>query len=544
MKIMMAQCNFIIGNLEYNYNKIISILENVDDTDNIDLVVFSELALSGYPPLDLIYSSDFVNNQLIYLSKLINASKKFNFAIVIGHISFNKGKGKPFKNTLSVIEKGEVLTTYHKRLLPTYDIFDEDRYFEPGNFPKYITFRGINIGLLICEDSWGDDQNFYQCNPVEDLMQNENCQMIISINASPSNVGKAQKRMEVISNIVKQYKIPYVYVNQVGANDDIVFDGASFALNKNGKILSVLKSFEEDTSIVNIFGKTQSKKHKQMTDIETIYNHVKIGIKDYVTKCNFKKIVVGSSGGIDSAVVLAMAVDALGKENVEAITMPSQYSSDGSVNDSVKLCENLGIKLHNIPIEGMYIKFFINFDYCFSEKESLAEQNTQARLRGMILMAFSNRFGNLVLSTGNKSEMAVGYCTLYGDMNGGLAPISDIYKMEVFELAKYYNVLHKKEIIPNIIITKPPSAELAPDQKDTDNLPPYEILDIILHRYIHDSMNDLVDYSKIDKKIIEKVKKMVDRAEYKRRQAPPTIRVHTKAWGAGRRIPIAQQYVG
>ena len=550
MKILLAQFNPIIGNLTYNYNKIWTSLEHFHD--KCDIAVYPELSLTGYPPLDLINNPNFVTDQILYLNLLVKKSKKFNCVIIVGFVDINPNvEGKRFRNSLCVIEKGKIICSYAKRLLPTYDIFDEQRYFEPGSFPRYVNIKGKNVGLLICEDSWADDGKIYHSNPVDDLMQNQNIDIIISINASPSSLGKIQKRISIVESICHRYKKPFVYVNQVGANDDIVFDGSSFVMNSKGKLIKHLSSFKEEFEIVDLESRRAELRLWLVTKEEIMYNHVLLGIKDYVRKCGFKKVVVGSSGGIDSALTLAMATDALGKENVEAITMPSSYSSKGSIDDSVVLCKNLGIFLHEIAIKDMYDIFFEQFDAQFHPyKDSLAEQNTQARIRGMILMAFSNRYGNLVLSTGNKSEVAVGYCTLYGDMAGGLAPISDLYKMEVYQLSKYYNKLHKKEIIPQAILNKEPSAELAPGQKDRDNLPTYPVLDTILQYYIESDRSQIIRYHKFDTifkdnlELQKKICRMVDRAEYKRRQAPPAIRIHEKAWGAGRRLPIAQQYKG
>lgn len=573
MKITMAQINTVVGDLVGNADKIISIVN--DRKEFSDIIVFPELTLTGYPPLDLIERKGFCEEQLAQLARVVEATRGSKAGVVVGFFEPNTGVGKPFFNSLAFISNGIVLHKYHKRLLPTYNIFDEHRHFEPGDRAGVVRFNGLNIGLLICEDMWNDkaitDKFIYPINPVEETAQHHP-DLLISINASPSNVGKPEYRLEKFSGIVKEYGIPLVYVNQVGGNDDLVFDGTSFAIDAQGNVLEVLGSFEEKYFTVEMklekgkfilgykdaLDERDSKKWLasglwKMEPSEFYFKQIVLGIKDYVRKCGFKKAVIASSGGIDSALVLALAVEALGAENVEAITMPSAISSAGSVDDSVVLCRNLGVKLHTYPIAET-VNQMLNVMGVFVNKwddlKSLTKENLQARIRGTVLMAFTNQFPEfLPLTTGNKSECAVGYCTIYGDMNGGLAPISDLYKTEVWALSRFINTYKGKEVIPYAIIDKEPSAELYEGQKDQDSLPPYDVLDAVLIPYIEGNeidpkilkqCSDIV--AKAGFKDFSKIHRMVDRSEFKRRQAAPTIRVHAKAWGSGRRMPIAQRH--
>ncbi len=570
MKISLAQLNMRVGDLEGNFNKIKKVIE--DSISMTDIVVFSELAITGYPPHDLIERESFHTDQIFYLNKIKDLTKENDLAVVIGFFEKNEtGVGKPFYNSLAFIYNGEIKCKYHKRLLPTYDIFDESRHFEAGDKTSVYEYKGIKLGFLICEDMWNDkavagNKFLYPVNPVKETVD-QNSDIIISINASPSNVGKPEYRLEKFSNIVKNYKVPLLYVNQVGGNDDIIFDGTSFAVNEEGDIIYVFNSFEEQTKTFETFrhdgkvllGYSSEKDAEEGNNIKSIddkinnfyYKQIVLGIKDYVGKCGFKKAVVACSGGVDSALVLALAVKALGSENVVAITMPSKISSTGSVSDSEQLCKNLNVKLYHLPISKIFNEFMGEFENTFSEsKRSLTKENLQARLRGTALMAFTNEFTEFIpLTTGNKSECAVGYCTIYGDMNGGLAPISDLYKTEVWKLCSFINEFEGNELIPVVIIVKEPSAELYEGQKDSDSLPPYDLLDAILIPYI--------EGNQINQKIVEdcrqkvkdsgynqvnKIYKMVDRAEFKRRQSAPTIRIHQKAWGYGRRLPIVQNY--
>lgn len=566
MKILAAQLNYIVGDLEGNFLKMKEVIEK--NSTEYDLIVFSELALTGYPPLDLVERAGFCEEQEDYLDRLARQTAYMKTGVIVGHIMHNDGVGKPFFNCASLLGDGRVLRTYKKRLLPTYNIFDESRHFEPGKETCTFQVGETVVGLLICEDMWNDkaitDKFLYPVNPVEETVK-AGADIIISVNASPSNVGKPQYRLEKFGNIAKQHNVPILYVNQVGGNDDIVFDGTSFAVNPHGQSV-LFKSFEEevrpvfydetagkfwhdDTGNQPSFFKGYAGEGANRPEAAFYFRQIIVGIRDYVRKCGFKKAVVACSGGVDSALVLALAVEAIGNENVAAITMPSAISSKGSVTDSERLCESLGIKLYEYPIKESFDTLMGGFDEAFgNSKRSLTKENLQARIRGMVLMAFTNENPEyLPLTTGNKSECAVGYCTIYGDMSGGLAPISDLYKTEVWDLCRYINEKKWREVIPNAIIDKEPSAELYEGQKDSDSLPAYPVLDAVLIPYIEGTECDpkLLEKCKetVEKaafKDFAKIHRMVDRAEFKRRQAAPTIRVHQKAWGSGRRLPIAQ----
>ncbi len=552
MKIVASQCNFTIGDFAGNTAKILNVIKKHEK--HSDLIVFSELSLSGYYPMDLIERHGFVEEQNNYLEKIVAASKGMKAAIVIGFIDYNNSIGKPYHNSLAVIKNGSIVFKYHKKLLPTYNIFDEMRHFEPGNLPGVWELNGVKIGFLICEDAWNDESSpEYNQVPFHNLMDSS-ADIFITINASPSDVQKQNERIDLLSKKAIKYGKPIIYVNQVGGNDELIFDGNSFAINSSGDFVQLCEAFIESEQIVDFENSEITAAKNTVSNLvqsneQLFYNQIIMGLRDYCKKCGFSKVIIGSSGGIDSALTLALAVDALGAENVVAITMPSHFSSSGSVNDSIALCDNLGVKLYQISIKEAYDLAVERFVKSYDEEPSrLTRENIQARIRGQILMEYSNHFGSMLLSTGNKSELSVGYATLYGDMNGGLNLLGDLYKMEVYSLSNYINELHKKEIIPQEIIDKEPSAELSEGQKDTDSLPPYPVLDAILRIYIE---HELLSKEEIKegKKIItdsgfnevDKIIQMVDRAEYKRRQAPPIIRVHRKSFGIGRRIPIVQK---
>jgi NAD+ synthetase len=485
----------------------------------------------------------------------------------------NMGKDKYNAGIYAI--NGQYKSVAVKSLLPTYNIFDEYRYFEPGKDVCIIEHKGKKFGVLICEDIWAEENNMYNNNPVEKLFRRKDTfenklDFIVSINASPSEQHKLQKRRDMLGRLSQKYDTNIIYVNSVGANDDIVFDGNSMVYSKGHRQIT-LSAFQEDYKelIINVdndicfdvigdnmeFQPHIELKDDNMEDSELYYNHIVMGIRDYITKLGFEKVVIGESGGIDSALTTALAVDALGQDNVIAITMPSEYSSEGSWKDSEILCNNLGVKLYKHEIKNIYNKYVGMFGEVFIENvdkiKKITKENIQARIRGNILMEYSNNFGALVLSTSNKSEASVGYTTLYGDMSGGLAPLSDLYKGEVWELSRWYNEKHGKELIPNIIINKEPSAELSPNQKDTDSLPPYQLLDVILKIYIEghlldkkelDNCHKILYNSVVTQKEIKRVIDMVDRAEFKRRQAPPGIRCHKRSFGSGRRLPIVQKF--
>ncbi|MDD5650035.1 MAG: NAD+ synthase [Candidatus Nanoarchaeia archaeon] len=555
MNIVLCQIDTIVGDFMGNAQKVIDFIKQKTD-NGVFMYVFPELTIPGYPLLDLVDYSAFLADQDEALKWFLEQTKEINSPIIIGYVEKNTGHGKKLYNSAAVCYKGEVIYNYRKRLLPTYDIFDESRYFQPGEKPGIFQFRGIRIGIVICEDLWYNN-SIYTINPVEDLF-NANVEFIISINGSPSVVGKHQERVEMIKRISKQYAMPIVYVNQVGGNDDIVFDGNSFVTNKRGAIILKSGDFVQERSEIDSLMLAYHTHGMSPGGIEHIpyasnaefyFKQIVCGVRSYVTKCGFKGVAIGESGGIDSAVVSAVAKEALGSKRVMGCTMPSEYSSTGSYEDSEALCKNLGIDFHTLPIKGIYETILKEFNKCFGtpEKTGIAEENLQARIRGMILMTYSNRFGYLVLSTGNKSELSVGYCTMYGDMCGGLSPISDLPKMKVYELAAYYNTLYPGAI-SQAIIDKAPSAELAPGQKDVDSLPPYPVLDALLELFIEGDWLDPAEYEKYKiiadqhPEAVKRVCQLIKNAEFKRRQAPLGIKLHRKAFGFGRRIPIAQSW--
>lgn len=556
MKIKLCQLDTTVGDLFENSQKVSKIIQEETKGNISNIVVFPELIISGYPPLDLLNNPTFIAKEAEYVEELVKSTKSNPSLFIIGCLETNPGAGRNLFNSALVFKDGQVVYTYRKRLIPTYDIFDEARYFESGKQMGLFNFNGKRIGLVICEDLWYENK-FYTINPAQKLF-NAQADMVISINASPSVVGKYKQKIDMITKISKTYGTPIIYVNQVGGNDDIIFDGNSFVINNKGALIAHASRYEEDMLIINeesLYSLALTYPDKLLpklykSNAEFFYEQIVCGIKSYIKKCGFKGVVIGESGGIDSAVVTALAADALGGENVVGITMPSKYSSKGSYNDSAILCENLGTKFYAYPIKNVFNTILTDFNSVFSEESSgLMEENLQARIRGQILMSFSNRYGYLVLSTGNKSELSVGYCTVGGDMMGGLSPISDLYKMEVYDVAKYINKLHGKEMIPQVIIDKEPSAELVPNQRDIDSLPQYPILDSLLKYIIEGTLLPEKTYKMCKENTTqypdqyEKVLKLLNKAEFKRRLAPITIKVHQISFGYGRRIPIAQKWI-
>jgi NAD+ synthetase len=548
MKIAIAQINPIIGDFRHNFDKI---KHSVDQAVELkcDLVVFSELVITGYPPRDLLERRDFIDGNLACLDRLIAAVR--GIGVICGFVDKNPSKeGKPLYNAAIVFEDGKIIHKVHKMLLPTYDIFDERRYFEPGRESLPFSYKGHHIGLTICEDAWNDEDIFqkriYPQDPVAGIVQ-AGADLVINISASPYYLGHDKFRKDMFAFMAQKYRLPMMFANQAGGNDSVVFDGSSSVFDKNGKMIAGASDFAEDflafdSKTLKTFD--HGSHNVSMSDAESILKALVMGTHDYVSKCGFSKVVIGLSGGIDSALTACIAVTALGRENVSVVFMPSQYTSKENFEDTQMLAENLGVVLTPIPIGSIFKEFLKLLSPAFKESEpDITEQNIQARIRGTILMALSNKYGALVLSPGNKSELAVGYCTLYGDMTGGLAVISDVPKTMVYELARYIN--REKEIIPRRIIAKAPSAELKPDQVDQDDLPPYDILDAILKGYIEE-MKGIQELAQMgfDKGVVEDVVLRVDRNEYKRHQSAPGLKVTSKAFGYGRRYPLAQRYTG
>ena len=541
MKIGFAQLNPTVGDLGGNFTKIVQAYQRLAAA-GAELVITPELAVTGYPPQDLIFKSRFVPETLEIVRQLHARIGKT--ALLVGFVDRNESRGRPFHNAAALLEQGKPIRVAHKSLLPTYDVFDEDRYFEPAAKVEPFDCGGTNIGITICEDIWTEHylpRPLYDCEPTRSLIE-QGAEIILNLSASPFTLHKPAIRYEMVATLARTYKRPIFYCNAVGGNDQLIFDGNSIAVNSTGALIAQLPAFREHEQIVDTDTKTTIEFRDESTP-EQLFPALSLGLRDYLLKCGFKSAVLGLSGGIDSAVVAAIAADALGPGNVVGVSMPSQYSSRGSVDDSNRLAENLGIKLLHIPIADTFAVFKSQFKEIFSRlPENETEENMQPRLRAMTLMALSNKFGHLVLSTGNKSELSVGYCTIYGDMAGGLSVISDVPKTMVYELARWIN--REKEIIPKSTIDKPPSAELKPNQKDQDTLPPYEILDKILQLYVEDNLSarDIIGRG-FDEKTVRWVQRRVDLNEYKREQAAPGLKVTSRAFGMGRKMPIAQRYV-
>lgn len=556
MKIRLKQLNPVVGDIKGNSKKIIRSLERAE-SDSIDLLILPEMILTGYPVQDLLEKEVF--REICYKANDNIIKKTGETALLFGSLTpNNSGAGRKCFNSAILAKGGKQTGITHKTLLPTYDVFDDLRYFEPNSSFECLELDGVQLGVTICEDIWYNENevqyHYYEVNPAEELKK-KGADFIINISASPFTKLKHQNRVGMLRNHAKRLHLPVLYVNQIGAQTDIVFDGDSMAINRDGKRIAYLGAFREGFSDVRFNEKSKflenlsdSDNNKYPKKIEErLFEAVVLGIRDYFQKTGVtEKAVIGLSGGIDSALTTVLATEALGRDNVVAITLPSKFSSEGSVTDSEKLAENLNIKLLEITIKNIVEAFDQSLESLFKETEfGVAEENLQSRIRGDLLMAYSNKFGNFLLATGNKSEYAVGFATLYGDTNGALAPIGDIYKSEVFSLARWLNEEYfKKEVISENIITKTPSAELRPDQKDTDSLPEYDTLDDILFRYI-ELQQSKEKISELHKSVtVEKVISLVDRNEFKRYQAAPILKMTSKAFGTGRRWPIVQKWTG
>jgi NAD+ synthase (glutamine-hydrolysing) len=540
MKIALAQINTKVGDLKGNADRIIRNIELAKER-GAELVVFHELAITGYPPRDLLDFECFVEDNLIQLEEIRKHTA--GISVICGYIDKNPlPEGKRYYNAAVLISNCEVKARYYKRLLPFYDVFDETRYFEPGKENIVADIGGKKFFLTVCEDLWNDKdywkRSLYHTNPAKEVPQS-GIDGIINISASPYLLNKQKDRYTIIRQIAVSSKQPVIYVNLVGGNDDLIFDGASFVMDGKGEVKALCGDFQEDMVIYDLDSNTGEVHAVSKSEEESVFNALCAGIRDYCGKLGFKKVLLGLSGGIDSAVTAVIAAEALGKENVLGITMPGIYSSGGSVSDSEKLAENLGIEF----LRHSIVKIFNTYLEAFQGGEKfldVAEENLQARIRANILMMYSNRYGRLLITTGNKSELAVGYCTLYGDMSGGLAVLSDVPKVMVYRLARYIN--REREIIPNESITKPPSAELRPDQTDQDSLPPYEVLDGILSEFVEQNRSVREISEKYPRGVVKDVVKKINSCEYKRRQAAIGLKVTTKAFGVGRRFPIVQGY--
>jgi NAD+ synthetase len=549
MKIGFAQINPTVGDLSGNCELIIGAYERLAAA-GAELVLTPELAITGYPPQDLVFKSRFVPENLALLEKL--HSHVGDTALLVGFVDRNEGRGKPFHNAAALLERGKPIRKTYKSLLPTYDVFDEDRYFEPARRVEPFEAHGRKVGVTICEDIWTDDylpRPLYDLKPMRNLVE-QGAEIIVNLSASPFRLGAPACRFEMIAAQARAYQRPICYCNIVGGNDQLIFDGNSIAVNASGNLIAQLAAFREEAKVVDT-DLTDAIEFYEGKTPEQLFAALSLGVRDYFRKCNFHSAVIGLSGGVDSAVTAVIAVDALGAKNVIGVSMPSPYSSPGSIDDARSLARNLEIKFFEIPITDAFRDFKAQFKEIFKGlPENETEENMQPRLRAMTLMALSNKFGHLLLTTGNKSELAVGYCTLYGDMAGGLAVINDVPKTMVYELARWINSDYSarsganREIIPRSTIEKAPSAELKPNQKDQDTLPPYDILDKILQLYVEENLSarDIIARG-FDEKTVRWVQRRVDLNEYKREQSAPGLKVTSRAFGIGRKTPIAQRYV-
>ena len=543
MKIACGQINPTIGDFAGNCEKVIRFASQARGA-GCDLVAFPEMCLCGYPPLDLLESDLFVEENLRALRHL-QAAAPTGIGIVVGYVDRNRAHpGKGLLNVASLLVDGAVVHSQAKTLLPTYDVFDEARWFEPADGRSVAPFRGEKLGLAVCEDVWSESEPApglrYPVDPVADLLD-AGATLIVVINASPFHPGMPHTRLRLLSRIGASAGVPAVYVNTVGANDNIVFDGQSMVTSSDGRLIHLGAAFEEQLAVVDTAARGPEVPLPP-DPIAQLEGALVLGIRDYVRKCGFSRVHLGLSGGIDSALVAVLAVKALGPERVEVFGLPSRYSSEGSITDARALAKNLGLTLKVVAIEDIFSAFLATLAPVFDgRKPDITEENIQARIRGTLLMAYSNKLNSLLLTTGNKSELATGYCTLYGDMSGGLAVIGDLLKVQVYAMARAINT--REPLIPHAIIDKAPSAELRPDQKDQDSLPPYSTLDAILERYLVQNMSAAeIAENGFDPALVKSVITMVEKAEYKRRQAPPVLKVSPKAFGTGRRIPIARKF--
>jgi NAD+ synthase (glutamine-hydrolysing) len=542
VKIALAQIDPTIGDFTGNLAKIIAASRRAAE-NGARLVVFSELCLCGYPPADFLEKPSFLERCRSAVDELAEATSELSCAVLVGTaLPASNGSGKHAVNAAILLDRGQVRLEQHKRLLPFYDIFDEQRYFQAAKHQEVVELDGVRLAVSICEDAWNDKhfwpRQLYSIDPMDDLMR-QRPDLHVNLSSSPFWHGKTALRREMFRAIARRDGIPVLMCNQVGGNDSILFDGASFALNGHGELIAQARSFAEDLVVVDPFDAAPLPEPMD-AETEAAYRALVLGTRDYVRKCGFSKVIVGLSGGIDSALVAAIATEALGAENVLGVGMPSPYSSQGSVDDSRKLAANLGIRFELIGISGLFAEFNNALEPLFAGRTpDITEENIQSRIRGNLLMALSNKFGSLVLTTGNKSEMAVGYCTLYGDMVGALAVIGDLVKTRVYAICHWLN--RDREVIPATILEKPPSAELRPGQKDTDSLPPYEVLDPILEAYVerYETPEEIAQALGVERELVLKVVALVERSEYKRQQAAPVLKVTAKSFGTGRRFPIA-----
>jgi NAD+ synthetase len=546
MKIGLLQLNSTVGDFAANREKLLAAYARAVAL-GAEFILAPELFLCGYPPRDLLQREDFVEANLTALAE--TAGQIGTVPLCVGFVDRNSERpGRALRNAAAVLQNGRIIWRTTKSLLPTYDVFDEDRYFEPAKEIAPFAFNGRKLGITICEDIWNDEdfwpERLYRGDPVKELIA-QGAEIILNLSASPWHDGKEKTRLEMLRRVARDEKVPLAQVNAIGANDELIFDGHSVVLNSSGELLALGAGFAEEILVVDL-KQSGKRKAESGNDFppreELLFSALSLGVRDYVRKCGFKSVLVGLSGGIDSALVAAIAADALGAENVFGVSMPARYSSSGSLTDAERLAKNLGLRYEVLPIEPVFKSVEAQLQKVFAgTKPNEAEENIQSRLRGVTLMALSNKFGALVLTTGNKSEMAVGYCTLYGDMNGALGPLADVLKTDVYKISRWVN--REREIIPADSITKPPSAELRPDQTDQDSLPPYEILDAILDLYVVKNLGKTEIVARgFAAAVVNDVVNKINFSEYKRRQAAPGLKVSPRAFGMGRRIPVAQKF--
>jgi len=543
LKIGILQLNSTIGSFADNRQKLVTGYQTVGAL-GAEFVLAPEMFLCGYPPRDLLLRADFIETDLAVLADM--AKQIGSIPLCVGYVDKNPERpGRALRNSAAVLQNGKIIWRTHKSLLPTYDVFDEDRYFEPAKAIAPFEFNGRKLGITICEDIWNDEdfwpERLYRRDPIKELIA-QGAQIILNISASPWHDGKEKTRLAMLQRVARDERVPLVQVNLIGANDELIFDGHSVALNRRGEPLALGKGFAEDIFVADLGDEVPPAKIDWPVREQQIFSALALGIRDYVHKCGFKSVIVGLSGGIDSALTAVLAADALGPDKVLGVSMPARYSSEGSLSDAGVLAKNLGIHYEVLPIEPVFQSVEKQLAKVFAgTKPNEAEENVQSRLRGVTLMALSNKFGALVLTTGNKSEMAVGYCTLYGDMCGALAVIADVFKTDIYKIARWVN--REREIIPAASISKPPSAELRPNQKDQDSLPPYETLDQILEAYIVQNLSkEEIIRRGFNVAVVNDVINKITFSEYKRRQAAPGLKVSPRAFGVGRRIPIAQRF--